>query len=149
MYRNEPFNALFDEMVRSFFPGRPRSGTYEQGAATWTPGVDAWVDGDRFVLHAFLAGVDPRSVELTAEGNRLTVKGVRERRTPKDARSFAFREIAYGPFERTLELPEGTDASKAEARFENGVLEVRLPAAGAFVPRKIEIMNGDAKLHAA
>ena len=152
-YRSEPFQQLFDEVARNFF-SRPQTESTEPAVSRWTPALDAWVDGDRFVLQAFLAGVDPKSVELTATGNRLTIKGVRERRTPKDARSFTFREVVYGAFERTLELPEGTDASKAEARFENGVLEVRLPAVGAFVPKKIEITNGASgsepnKLHAA
>jgi HSP20 family protein len=151
-YRNDNLNALFDDVVRNFFQ-RPQSEARESAVqARWTPAVDAWVEGDKFVLQAFLAGVDPKSVELTATGNRLTIKGVRDRRTPKDARSFAFGEVVYGAFERTLELPEGTDAGKAEARFENGVLEVRLPALGAFVPKKIEIGAGSAeqnKLHAA
>ena len=155
-YRNEPFNAAFDQLVRDFFaPNRPVTEPREAPqTARWTPAVDAWVEGDRFVLQAFLAGVEPKSVELTATGNRLTLKGVRDRRTPKGARSFAFNEVVYGPFERTLELPEGTDASKAEARFENGVLEVRLPAVGAFVPKKIEIAGTasektvEGKLHA-
>lgn len=150
-YRSEPFNQIFDELARNFF-ARPQTEATEPTVSRWTPPLDAWVDGDRFVLQAFLAGVDPKSVELTATGNRLTIKGARERRTPKDARGFTFREVVYGPFERTLELPEGTDASKAEARFENGVLEVRLPAVGAFVPKKIEIASsgtGPDKLHAA
>lgn len=139
MYRNEPFNALFDDVVRNFFNHRPQTEAKEAAVARWTPAVDAWVEGDRFVLQAYLAGVDPKSVELTATGNRLTLRGTRARNVPKDARRFAFGEVVYGPFERTLELPEGTDAGKAEARFEHGVLEVRLPALGAFVPKKIEI----------
>lgn len=151
-YRNDNLNAFFDDVVRNFFQ-RPQTEARESNVQTrWTPAVDAWVEGDKFVLQTFLAGVDPRSVELTATGNRLTIKGNRERRAPKDAKSFAFGEVVYGAFERTLELPEGTDAGKAEARFENGVLEVRLPALGAFVPKKIEINGAQPeqnKLHAA
>ena len=144
-YRNDPFNTLFEELVnRAFAPARGDAERREEPAvARWTPAIDAFVDGDKFVLEVMLAGVDPKTVELTATGNRLTIKGSRARNTPKDAKSFAFGEVVYGAFERTLELPEGTDANKAEARFENGVLEVRLPAAGAFVPKKIEIHSGE------
>lgn len=154
-HRNDPFHALFNELVnRSFEPGRPVTEPREVPQnSPWTPAIDAFVDGDKFVLQVMLAGVDPSSVELTATGNRLTIKGARERKAPKDARSLHVREVPYGPFERTLELPEGTDAGKAEARFEHGVLSVTLPAVGAFVPRKISIRNADEKngngLHAA
>ena len=138
-HRNDPFNSLFEELVsRAFAPNRDAERA-EPATAGWTPAIDAFVAGDKFVLDVMLPGVDPKTVELTATGNRLTVKGTRVRRAPKDARGFQFNEVAYGPFERTLELPEGTDATHAEANFEHGVLEVRLPAVGAFVPKKIEI----------
>ena len=156
-HRNDPFQTLFQELVnRSFEAGRPVTEPREAPQnAPWTPAIDAFVDGDKFILQVMLAGVDPASVELTATGNRLTIKGGRERKAPKDARSLHVREVPYGPFERTLELPEGTDAGKAEARFEHGVLSVTLPAVGAFVPRKITIQNGTTRngggdsLHAA
>lgn len=137
-FRTQPFNALFEELVNRAFE-RPEQEARELETSSWTPAVDAFVDGESVVLEVMLAGVDPKNVELSATGNRLTIKGTRERRASKDAKSLGKSEIVYGAFERTLELPEGTDASKAEARFEHGVLEVRLPAAGAFVPRKIEI----------
>ncbi len=136
IYRNDPFNALFQELVNRTFE-RPAT---EPQTARWTPPVDAYVAGESFHLHVYLAGVDPKSVELTATGNRLTIKGTRERKLPKEARDFRMNEVVFGSFERTIELPEGTDANKAEARYENGVLEVKLPAAGAFVPKKIEIL---------
>lgn len=94
--------------------GRSGRATTEQG---WTPAADAFVSGEHFHLHVYLVGVDPKSVELTATGNRLTIKGVRERRLPKESRDFRLNEVVFGAFERTLELPEGTDANKAEARF--------------------------------
>ena len=66
-----------------------------------------------------LAGVDPKTVDLTATGNRLTVKGARTRRAPKDARGFQHTEVVYGPFERTIGLRQSVklraSGSKAEA----------------------------------
>lgn len=150
-YRNDPFNALFDELVtRAFAPRRGDAERREEPAvAQWTPAIDAFIDGEKFVLEVMLAGVDPKTVELTATGNRLTVKGTRARHAPKDAKGFQYNEVVYGPFERTVELPEGTDAAHAEASFENGVLQIRLPALGSFVPKKIEIGTKPADLKAA
>lgn len=130
MLHNDPFNVLFQELVTRATD--PQSGR-------WTPAVDAYVAGEKLHLEVLLPGVDPKAVELMATGNRLTIKGTRERHAPKDARDLRMNEVVYGKFERTLELPEGTDLGKAEAHFENGVLQVRLPALGSFVPRKIEI----------
>jgi HSP20 family protein len=140
IYRNEPFNALFEEIFnRTFTPGREAVPTEPKGPATWTPALDAFVDGENFVMKLMLAGIDPKTVELSATGNRITVKGTRERFGSKETPGIRRAEVKYGPFERTVELPEGCDAAHAEAAFEHGVLTIKLPALGTFVPRKIQI----------
>jgi HSP20 family protein len=86
-----------------------------------------------------LPGVDPRDVQIHVQGNVLTIAGERKfARTVKEVDLFE-KEIAYGKFERELNLPEGVNTEKLLAEFVNGVLEVTAPIAVAALPRKIEI----------
>lgn len=52
---------------------------------------------------------------------------------------YLYREIGYGTFKRTLMLPEGVDAEKINAEFNNGLLEITAPVAAAALPRRVEI----------
>jgi HSP20 family protein len=52
-----------------------------------------------------------------------------------------YREINYGTFQRTLTLPEGVDAEKISAEFNNGLLEITAPIAAAALPRRVEIKS--------
>ena len=53
--------------------------------------------------------------------------------------NFLHEEISYGAFERTFTLPEGVDADKMTADYQNGVLEITAPVAASALPRRIEI----------
>jgi len=59
-------------------------------------------------------------------------------RNSKDV-NFLQEEISYGAFERTFALPEGVDAEKLTAEYQNGVLEITAPVAASVLPRRIEI----------
>jgi HSP20 family protein len=85
-----------------------------------------------------IPGVDPQKVDLSVVGNQLTVKG--ERSAPAEIKdeNWYVREFRYGQFERTFSLPEGVETDKINATFNNGVLEISVPAANVL-PRKIEV----------
>ena len=71
--------------------------------------------------------------------NVLTVKG--ERRPDPDTtdKDYFVREVAYGGFQRSFALPEGVDAAQVEAKYVNGMLQVRVPSPQAAIPRMIEV----------
>lgn len=106
-----------------------------------TPAVETFVDKEakKYVCRIVLPGVEPKDVQVQAQGNLLVIRGERKltHRT-KEAELFE-EEINYGIFERTLTLPEGVNTEKLTAEFVNGVLEITAPVAGAALPRKIEI----------
>ena len=54
-------------------------------------------------------------------------------------KDYFVREVAYGGFERSFALPEGVDGAQVEAKYANGMLEVRIPAPRAALPRMIEV----------
>ena len=103
--------------------------------------MDAYRDGDRFVAHFDLPGVDPRSVELTVEKHVLTVKADRSWR-PSEGQEVVAAERPQGSFSRQVFLGDSLDAAHIEAHYEQGVLTVTLPMAEAAKPRKVEVTTG-------
>jgi HSP20 family protein len=71
--------------------------------------------------------------------NVLTVKGERKADHDTTRNGYFVREVAYGAFQRSFQLPEGVDAAHVEAKHANGMLEVRVPAPQAVTPRMIEV----------
>lgn len=132
------FDQIFNRMVSGWpFGETPITGT----SAGFTPAIESYIDKDAkaYRLRASLPGVDPKEVQIHAQGNSLTISGQRqEKRSGKDL-DLHYEEISYGAFERTLTLPEGVDADKLTAEYHNGVLELTAPVAAAALPRRIEV----------
>jgi HSP20 family protein len=106
-----------------------------------TPAVSLWEDRDALYLEAEIPGLALEELEIFVTGhNQLTLKG--ERKQPELEKGIAHRsERSFGKFTRTLTLPFAVDESKVDARFENGVLKLRLPKHEAAMPRKITIKS--------
>jgi HSP20 family protein len=111
-------------------------------SAHWTgffPEVETYTKDANLVYRLAIPGVDPKDVDLSIVGGEIVVKG--ERKTPmelKDA-DWLVRSFQYGRFERTFRLPDGVDVEKVNATFQNGLLEITVPASRAALPRKISI----------
>ena len=103
------------------------------------PALNLWEDEDALHVEAELPGLELQDLEIFVTGhNQLTLKG--ERKPPTVENGVAHRqERAFGKFTRTLTLPFAVDENAVEARFENGVLKIRLPKHEATKPRKIAI----------
>jgi hypothetical protein len=86
-----------------------------------------------------LPGVEPDDVRLSLENNILTIRGEKRQRSEESNERIHRFERTYGVFERTFALPNTVDADKIEARFENGVLLVRIPKAERARPREIRV----------
>jgi HSP20 family protein len=99
--------------------------------------MDAWRDGDAFVVEFDLPGVNPDSVDLDVERNVLTVRAERPAKDG-DAEMIA-AERPRGVFSRQLFLGDTLDLDRVEASYDAGVLTLRIPIAEKAKPRKIEI----------
>ncbi len=103
--------------------------------------MDAWRQGEQFVVEFDLPGVDPGSIDLDVERNVLTVKAERAALS-EDAEAIA-AERPRGVFSRQLFLGDTLDIEKVEASYTDGVLRLTIPVAEQAKPRKIEISSGD------
>jgi len=103
------------------------------------PALNLWEEENALNLEAELPGLELKDLEIFVTGhNQLTLKG--ERNAPAVEKGVAHRqERSFGKFTRTLTLPFAVDENAVEARFENGILRVRLPKHEEAKPRKIEI----------
>lgn len=99
--------------------------------------MDLYRAGDHYVLTADLPGVDPGSVDLTADQGTLTVTA--ERTIPDTQVQWLASERPYGTYRRHIALGEGIDAAKISATYQHGVLCVTIPLAEAAQPRSIGI----------
>ena len=115
----EAMDRLFED---SFVPARRREGASEQ---IFRLPLDAYVTPDEIVVTANMPGVKPEDVEITIEGDTLTIKG--ERPGPIENVDYVLQERPYGKFQRTLNINIPVDADKAEAKYENGLLTLSHP----------------------
>ena len=90
-------------------------------------------------MKAALPGVSPEKVDISVANDVLTIKAEHREEVEDKRREYYRREIRYGAFNRSLSLPVSVEADRAEARFENGVLHLRLPKAEALRPKQIKI----------
>jgi HSP20 family protein len=115
---------------------------------TWTWGgehlvpLDVYATDDDLVVVANLPGAKPEEVEITVEGNVLTIAGETMSSRKEGEGSALLQEIRRGAFSRTLTLPAGLEPDGATATFEDGVLTLRIPKAEQVKPRQIKIATG-------
>ena len=103
--------------------------------------VDAYRQGEQFVVNFDLPGVDPESVEVTVEKNVLSVAAERHW-NPEEGDKVVLAERPQGRYERKLYLSDNLDTDAIEAHYDRGVLSLRIPVSQAAKPRKVQITSG-------
>jgi HSP20 family protein len=101
--------------------------------------MDAWRDGDQFIVELDLPGVDENSLDLDVERNVLTVHAKRAELDPN--REMVAAERPRGVFSRQLFLGETLDPEHIEASYGGGVLRLTIPVAEKAKPRRIKIAS--------
>jgi len=99
--------------------------------------VDVYTTPEEIVVSASLPGLLPEEVDISIEGDTLTIRG--ELRSPLSNVEYLFQERPYGYFSRSLTLNVPVDVEKAEAVFENGVLTLTLPKVEEVKPKSIKV----------
>jgi HSP20 family protein len=130
----DPFSRDFERLAGSLLGRR-------SAASPVAIPVDAYRRGDEFIVHVDLPGVSPESIELTVEKNVLSV-GAERHWSPEEGDQVLLAERPYGRFSRQLYLSDNLDTDRIDARFDKGVLTLRIPVSEQAKPRKVQIASG-------
>jgi HSP20 family protein len=105
--------------------------------------VDVSMTADELVIEAQLPGVNPDDVDITVENGTLTIRAETRSERKEGEGDYLVREIRRGTVSRSLTLPNGLEADKTSASFDNGSLTLRIPKAEEIKPRQIRIKPGN------
>jgi HSP20 family protein len=136
-----PFSDLQDDINRLLDVSLGRFAG--PGAVVWAPSLDIYEDKDALVVKADVPGLKEEDVDISIQGNTLTLRGERKQESEVKEKGFYRCERYYGSFQRTIDLPFPVDQSKINASYKGGVLEVRLPKAEEAKEKKIKIAVKD------
>lgn len=103
--------------------------------------MDCLRSGDTFLVRFDMPGMEPDSLDVSAENNTLTVRGERRRHDPEDA-TYLISERPSGSYSRQLVLGDDVDVEAISADYSDGVLTLTIPVVEQAKPRKIEIGRG-------
>jgi HSP20 family protein len=101
--------------------------------------IDLVERDDSFELRASVPGVKPEDVEVTMQGERITVRVEAKGEAEHSGETWLMREQRLGTLQRSITLPSPVSSENAEARIELGVLSLRLPKAQGVVARRINV----------
>jgi HSP20 family molecular chaperone IbpA len=128
---------LFDERLQPREPGANRP--------AWDPQIDVIQRGNELVVRADLPGLKPDDVTVEVSDGAISISGERRHEFEEDQGSLYRFERSYGAFFRAIPLPEGAIVDQAKATFNDGVLEITVPAPSEQVSRgrRLEISRAD------
>jgi HSP20 family protein len=141
LMRWDPFTALarmdheFDDLVQRTFG----TATYQ-----YVPAVEMATEGGDVVITLELPGVDLSDIDIEVAEGKLTISGERKDHWENSRGKVLVRELRYGAFRRTFQLPEGVGPDQVEAEADKGLLRIRVKNVTKPVtpPRKIEVRSG-------
>ncbi|RNG28781.1 Hsp20/alpha crystallin family protein [Streptomyces botrytidirepellens] len=135
LMRTDPFREL-DRLTQQLMTS---SGTWSRPS---TMPMDAYREGDEYVIALDLPGVSTDAIDIDVERNMLTVKAERRPATKADDVQMELSERPLGVFSRQLMLADTLDTEHITADYDAGVLTLRIPIAERAKPRKIAIGEG-------
>lgn len=100
--------------------------------------MDAYRRGDEFIVHFDVPGINPDSIDITVEKNVLTIRAERDWQPGEDDEVLV-SERPKGSFSRQLFLGDALDTDRISARYEDGVLTIKVPVAEKAKPRKVMV----------
>jgi HSP20 family protein len=105
------------------------------------PSIDVTETDKEIEVTAELPGLERKDVEISVDGDVLTVRGEKKVETKEEDKNknYHVTERSYGVFFRAIQLPAGVDAASIQATMSNGVLKVTIPKPAKSDPKKIEV----------
>jgi len=137
------FRRLSDDMDRLFFGGGGQGlGTLGSFGGRFLPHIEIDQRGDQLIVRADLPGVRPEDFHVDIEDDALVLQGERKSQQEENRGGVRRSERVYGSFRRVIPLPAGAKVEAAEARFENGELEITVPLQQQAKSRRLQVQSG-------
>lgn len=140
--RWDPFRELLTLQERLDKMYRDIERTRKEDAfvsSAWTPPVDIFELGEKFVLKLEIPEVEKDSIDIKINDNELTIRGERKIEAGIEPDSYHRMERGYGTFTRSFSLTKTIDAAKIKASIKDGILRIELPKKEEVKPKQIKI----------
>jgi HSP20 family protein len=134
--RYDPFNDLVDDLFKGFLV---RPVAYEGRNALPRLNVDVAEKNGAYVVKGELPGVKKEDIRITVDGAQVTLEAEVKQEKSTDNERVLHTERSYGKVSRAFTLPQEVDEAAVEARFQDGVLELKLPKKQAAARKPILI----------
>jgi HSP20 family protein len=92
-----------------------------------SPSMDIFEEGDKIVVKAEIPGMKKEDIEVTVTDHTMRISGEKKREDKVEKKNYYWEERSYGSFSRSFQLPSEVQTDKVEAKFKDGILEVRIP----------------------
>ncbi|WP_293169582.1 Hsp20/alpha crystallin family protein [Oceanithermus sp.] len=127
----DEFNRLFEETLGDLGRGMTPS--------TYVAPVDLYETDEALVLEMAVPGLSPEEIDISLEGNKLTVRGEHKPVEDQGVRRYYLQEIPHGTFVRSFTLPVEISAEEVKAEFKNGLLKLTMPKVETARAKRIPI----------
>jgi HSP20 family protein len=141
----DPFQIARDLMERFDRDLVPGAGLRQ--LEEFSPDFELKESKEGYVIRGDVPGVSRDDLDISIDGNVLTVRGRREQEKREEGEQYFLFEREYGSFTRSFSLPEAADAEHCKAELEDGVLTLAMPRREGTKARKIEIASGEEAKH--
>lgn len=143
-FSSNPFSLMrrmTEEMDRAFQEFGMNRGDWNRTG--WSPSVEVFERDGKYNVYAELPGLSPNDVKVEVADNALVIQG--ERKVEHEDKEQHRTERQYGSFYRSIPLPEGADVEHANAKFQNGLLEISVPVPQQSQQRRSIPIEGGSK----
>ena len=117
--------SLFDDFFKPWNEWFDNGGSL--GKTMTMPAVNVREDKDSYTVSLAAPGLKKEDFNVDVEGNMLTISSEKEEKKEEGDEKFTRKEYSYSAFSRSFNLPEDVKQDAIDARYENGVLNIRLP----------------------
>ena len=145
LLRADPFDDLLSwdplQSLREMMRWEPMS----QRALSWrtfSPSFELRETSEAFRITADLPGVRQEDLEISVDGDLITVRGQRDEEIQEEDEEFYLNERSYGSFSRSFRLSQAADIENVEADLSDGILNITVPKREGERARRVEVTSG-------
>jgi HSP20 family protein len=124
--REKDFENADDFFSMPFFPMRMPMAKFFEMSEVKTPAIELKDEGKELIATIEIPGVDKTNIKLKINDNSLIVSAEKKKEKEEKGKNKYYSERSYSSFYRSFSLPVQVDSNKVKAKYENGVLEVRM-----------------------